>query len=94
MVAYSKIRLWHLPGAQEKPPEEEPGKPIRGAGAAIARNMEASLTVPTLTQYFILAMRSHQHECDQPNGASTEAIHYTSHAITLAKRRPVSQCLR
>jgi len=32
-------------------PVEEPGKPIRGAGAAIARNMEASLTVPTATSF-------------------------------------------
>jgi 2-oxoglutarate decarboxylase len=30
---------------------EEPGTPIRGAGAAIARNMEASLTVPTATSF-------------------------------------------
>ena len=39
------------PAPVEKPPEEEPGKPIRGAGAAIARNMEASLTVPTATSF-------------------------------------------
>jgi len=32
-------------------PVEEPGKPIRGAAAAIARNMEASLTVPTATSF-------------------------------------------
>ena len=32
-------------------PAEEPGSPIRGAGAAIARNMEASLTVPTATSF-------------------------------------------
>jgi 2-oxoglutarate dehydrogenase E1 component len=32
-------------------PVEEPGKPIRGAGAAIARNMEASLAVPTATSF-------------------------------------------
>ncbi len=32
-------------------PVEEPGKPIRGAGAAIARNMDASLTVPTATSF-------------------------------------------
>ena len=30
---------------------EEPGKPIRGAGAAIAANMERSLTVPTATSF-------------------------------------------
>ena len=30
---------------------EEPGTPIRGAGAAIARNMEASLAVPTATSF-------------------------------------------
>jgi 2-oxoglutarate decarboxylase len=30
---------------------EESGKPIRGAGAAIVRNMEASLTVPTATSF-------------------------------------------
>lgn len=43
------------PAAAEKPakadPAEELGKPIRGAGAAIARNMEASLTVPTATSF-------------------------------------------
>ena len=32
-------------------PVDEPGSPIRGAGAAIARNMEASLTVPTATSF-------------------------------------------
>jgi len=32
-------------------PADEPGTPIRGAGAAIARNMEASLTVPTATSF-------------------------------------------
>ncbi len=32
-------------------PAEEPGKPIRGAGAAIAANMERSLTVPTATSF-------------------------------------------
>ena len=31
--------------------EEEPGAPIRGAGAAIVRNMEASLEVPTATSF-------------------------------------------
>ena len=31
--------------------EEEPGKPIRGAGAAIAANMDRSLTVPTATSF-------------------------------------------
>ena len=30
---------------------DEPGKPIRGAGAAIAANMERSLTVPTATSF-------------------------------------------
>ena len=39
------------PVSDQKSPEEEPGKPIRGAGAAIARNMEASLTVPTATSF-------------------------------------------
>ncbi|MGB9345993.1 MAG: multifunctional oxoglutarate decarboxylase/oxoglutarate dehydrogenase thiamine pyrophosphate-binding subunit/dihydrolipoyllysine-residue succinyltransferase subunit [Ilumatobacteraceae bacterium] len=33
------------------PTEEEPGKPIRGAGAAIAANMERSLAVPTATSF-------------------------------------------
>jgi multifunctional 2-oxoglutarate metabolism enzyme len=33
------------------PPADEPGKPIRGAGAAIASNMERSLTVPTATSF-------------------------------------------
>jgi 2-oxoglutarate dehydrogenase E1 component len=32
-------------------PADEPGKPIRGAGAAIAANMERSLTVPTATSF-------------------------------------------
>jgi 2-oxoglutarate decarboxylase len=32
-------------------PEEEPGKPIRGAGAAIAANMNRSLGVPTATSF-------------------------------------------
>ncbi len=32
-------------------PVEEAGKPIRGAGAAIVRNMEASLEVPTATSF-------------------------------------------
>ena len=32
-------------------PVEELGTPIRGAGAAIARNMEASLAVPTATSF-------------------------------------------
>ena len=32
-------------------PAAEAGAPIRGAGAAIARNMEASLTVPTATSF-------------------------------------------
>jgi len=35
----------------EPKPEPEPGTPIRGAGAAIARNMEASLEVPTATSF-------------------------------------------
>ncbi len=35
--------------ADAKP--DEPGTPIRGAGAAIARNMEASLAVPTATSF-------------------------------------------
>ena len=30
---------------------DEPGKPIRGAGAAIAANMERSLEVPTATSF-------------------------------------------
>jgi 2-oxoglutarate decarboxylase len=38
-------------GAAVTKPVEEPGKPIRGAGAAIARNMEASLAVPTATSF-------------------------------------------
>jgi 2-oxoglutarate dehydrogenase E1 component len=33
------------------PPVEEPGDPIRGAGAAIAANMERSLSVPTATSF-------------------------------------------
>ena len=32
-------------------PAEEPGAPIRGAGAAIVSNMERSLTVPTATSF-------------------------------------------
>jgi 2-oxoglutarate decarboxylase len=32
-------------------PAEEPGSPIRGAGAAIAANMERSLAVPTATSF-------------------------------------------
>lgn len=39
-----------VPAAKAEP-AEEPGKPIRGAGAAIARNMESSLTVPTATSF-------------------------------------------
>jgi 2-oxoglutarate dehydrogenase E1 component len=44
------------PTAQPAPaaatePEEEVGKPIRGAGAAIAANMERSLDVPTATSF-------------------------------------------
>ena len=35
----------------EKTVEDEPGTPIRGAGAAIVRNMEASLDVPTATSF-------------------------------------------
>ena len=34
-----------------KQPNDEPGQPIRGAAAAIARNMEASLTVPMATSF-------------------------------------------
>nr|WP_241432190.1 multifunctional oxoglutarate decarboxylase/oxoglutarate dehydrogenase thiamine pyrophosphate-binding subunit/dihydrolipoyllysine-residue succinyltransferase subunit [Ilumatobacter nonamiensis] len=38
--------------AEDAPkPEADPGKPIRGAGAAIVRNMEASLDVPTATSF-------------------------------------------
>ena len=37
--------------APEAEPAEEAGKPIRGAGAAIVRNMEASLEVPTATSF-------------------------------------------
>ena len=36
---------------QDTEPAEEAGKPIRGAGAAIVRNMEASLEVPTATSF-------------------------------------------
>src|SRR6056297_340006 len=39
------------PATPTDEPEPEPGTPIRGAGAAIARNMEASLTVPTATSF-------------------------------------------
>ena len=39
------------PVASAAEPADEPGTPIRGAGAAIARNMEASLTVPTATSF-------------------------------------------
>ncbi len=40
------------PAAAPKPvAEAEAGKPIRGAGAAIVRNMEASLEVPTATSF-------------------------------------------
>ena len=39
------------PLAAAKTVEEEPGTPIRGAGAAIVRNMEASLEVPTATSF-------------------------------------------
>ncbi len=39
------------PPADDAVPADEPGTPIRGAGAAIARNMEASLTVPTATSF-------------------------------------------
>ncbi len=39
------------PATPPAEPAEEPGTPIRGAGAAIARNMEASLTVPTATSF-------------------------------------------
>ena len=39
------------PSPSASPVEDEPGKPIRGAGAAIAANMERSLTVPTATSF-------------------------------------------
>ena len=39
------------PAAATTPLDDEPGKPIRGAGAAIAVNMERSLTVPTATSF-------------------------------------------
>jgi multifunctional 2-oxoglutarate metabolism enzyme len=37
--------------AADEAPADEPGTPIRGAGAAIAANMERSLTVPTATSF-------------------------------------------
>jgi 2-oxoglutarate decarboxylase len=40
-----------IPPAAAAEPVEEPGKPIRGAGAAIAANMERSLEVPTATSF-------------------------------------------
>ncbi len=40
-----------LAAAKEPEPAEEPGKPIRGAGAAIVANMERSLDVPTATSF-------------------------------------------
>ena len=39
------------PAAAMTPLDDEPGRPIRGAGAAIAANMERSLTVPTATSF-------------------------------------------
>lgn len=39
------------PSAAPSEAAEEPGKPIRGAGAAIAANMDRSLTVPTATSF-------------------------------------------
>ncbi len=39
------------PKPAAKPADEEKGAPIRGAGAVIARNMEASLDVPTATSF-------------------------------------------
>jgi len=39
------------PAAAPAVPAEEPGEPIRGAGMAIATNMERSLTVPTATSF-------------------------------------------
>ena len=38
-------------GAALQPPADELGDPIRGAGAAIAANMERSLSVPTATSF-------------------------------------------
>ncbi len=38
-------------GAEKPEPAEEPGTPIRGAGAAIVANMERSLDVPTATSF-------------------------------------------
>jgi multifunctional 2-oxoglutarate metabolism enzyme len=42
-----------VPAAKQpaEPAADEPGTPIRGAGAAIAANMERSLTVPTATSF-------------------------------------------
>lgn len=37
--------------SEQQEPVEEPGKPIRGVGAAIATNMERSLSVPTATSF-------------------------------------------
>jgi 2-oxoglutarate decarboxylase len=39
------------PAEPTEPEAEEPGVPIRGAGAAIVRNMAASLDVPTATSF-------------------------------------------
>jgi multifunctional 2-oxoglutarate metabolism enzyme len=39
------------PAPVDEAPADEPGTPIRGAGAAIAANMERSLTVPTATSF-------------------------------------------
>jgi 2-oxoglutarate decarboxylase len=43
--------------AAEAQPADEPGAPIRGAGAVIAANMERSLTVPTATSFRIVPAR-------------------------------------
>ncbi len=39
------------PAAKPKPPADEPGELIKGVGAAIVRNMSASLEVPTATSF-------------------------------------------
>jgi 2-oxoglutarate decarboxylase len=39
------------PSTPAPPPAPEPGEPIRGVGARIVTNMEASLAVPTATSY-------------------------------------------
>jgi len=40
-----------VPAPVGGPPPDEPGEPIRGVGARIVENMEASLVVPTATSY-------------------------------------------